>query len=170
LVAAKQREGRGVGKELYIAQNGKKIAEVSGLERLSSARFVPNRVLPDYGREGKGAAQWVPRVSQRDAGSWSPAVERREGEGARVGHGEREMGRGKRKWGSWASAGFPRGFPFFFFFFFLDSFPKHFPNRIWKAQFISNQKQSTQDKICLSMNAQNHVTKLMINFNFPKII
>ena len=91
MAAAKQRGGRGVGKELYSAQNGKKIAKVSGLERLSSARFVPNRVLPDYGREGEGRCAVGPRISQKDAGSWSPAAERREGEGARVGHGEREM-------------------------------------------------------------------------------
>jgi hypothetical protein len=118
------------------------------------------------GKKGKGeeALTRGARLSARE----------RKGEGrggARLSHGGGgRNGPGKGKWGSWASAGFPGGFPFFFFFSFLVSFPKHFPYRILKEQIISNQKQSTQNKICLSMNAQNHVTKLMINFNFPKII
>jgi hypothetical protein len=100
------------------------------------------------GREGSGAG-----CQLRRGGARGPAerdwAERKEGGGE-----------------SWAR--FQGGFPPFFFFSFLVSFPKHSPNRILKAQFISNQKQPTQNKICLSMNAQNHITKLMINFNFHK--
>ena len=92
LAAAKQRGGRGVGKELYSAQNDKKIAKVSGLERLSSARFVPNRVLPDYSREGEGRCAVGP--ARQPKGRWVPVTsgrKEREREGARVGHGKGEM-------------------------------------------------------------------------------
>jgi hypothetical protein len=83
----------------------------------------------------------------------------------------RGLGRsGEERWGfGWAGGGTRGSSPFLFFpISFLFSFPKPFPNSILKAQFISNQEQSTQNKICIGMNAQNHVTKPMINFNFPK--
>ena len=111
------------------------------------------------------------RVSAK--GALGPGHQRQKGEreGARVGRGERGNGPGKGEVGKLGLGWFPwGGVSFFYFFSFLVSFPKHSPNRILKAQFISKQKQSTQNKICLNMNAQNHVTKLMINFNFPKII
>ena len=56
--------------------------------------------------------------------------------------------------GSWASAWIPGAFSLFFIYFFSVSFSKVFPNRILKAQIISNQQKSAQNKICLGMNAK----------------
>ena len=124
LAAAKQRGGRGVGKELYSAQNGKKIAKVSGLERLSSARFVPNRVLPDYGREGEGRCAVGP--ARQPKGRWVPVTSgRKEREGGCV-RGPRERGNGEEGAGRGVRGAGPRrgsqGLYFFSFYSFLFHF------------------------------------------------
>ena len=62
-----------------------------------------------------------------------------------------------------------RGGKVCFLLFFCFYFPKHFPNKIL-SENKSKPEAALQNKICLSMNAQNHVTKLMINFIFHKII
>ena len=86
-------------------------------------------------RRGKGvAAKRARAVSDR----------RREG---------REAGRARLGRGVGPRLGFQElSLPFFYFF--SVSFSKSFPNRILKAQIISNQQKSTQKKICLSMNAK----------------
>ena len=71
-----------------------------------------------------------------------------------IGEG-REGKRAARGWAGELGLGLDsRSFLFFFFYFFSVSFSKSFPNRILKAQIISNQQKSTQKKICLSMNAK----------------
>ena len=133
MAAAKQRGGRGVGKELYSAQNGKKIAKVSGLERLSSARFVPNRVLPDYGREGEGRCAVGP--ARQPKGRWVPVTSGRKERGGGCACGPRGKGNGSGKGevGKLGLGWIPRGFPLFFLLFFSGFFSKTFSKKNFES-------------------------------------
>jgi hypothetical protein len=94
------------------------------------------------GRRAQGESWAAPRAEVR--GSWGVLL------GHALGRGEGERG-GTAGPRPLAQAEIRAGVCLFFIFLFF-SFPKRFPNRILNA-ITSNQRQTTQNKICSSMNA-----------------
>ena len=117
------------------------------------------------------SARWRSEDEQDTALRGQAASHRKEGISARASWAALGRGEGERdaRAAAWEASFlffflFPISFLFCFILFFFQSL---FQKGFW-GQLNINQIQSPQNKICLSMNAQNHVTKLMINFKFPQ--